>query len=49
MPATTQLAMTRLKVNCVGRMAQEFGDHADMAAKRMRWVRQLTAQATNRP
>lgn len=29
---------------CAGRMAQEFGDHPDMAAKRMRWVRQLIAQ-----
>jgi hypothetical protein len=26
---------------CVGRMAQEFGDHPDAAAARMRWVRQL--------
>ena len=29
---------------CAGRMAQEFGDHPDAAAKRMRWVRQLLAQ-----
>ena len=29
---------------CAGRMAQEFGDHPDTAASRMRWVRQL-AQA----
>ena len=29
---------------CAGRMAQEFGDHPDAAAKRMRWVRQLIAQ-----
>ena len=28
-----------------GRMAQEFGDHLDAAASRMRWVRQL-AQTT---
>ena len=28
---------------CVGRMAQEFGDHPDAAAKRMRWARRLTA------
>jgi hypothetical protein len=27
---------------CAGRMAQEFGDHPDAAASRMRWVRQLT-------
>jgi hypothetical protein len=26
---------------CAGRMAQEFGDHPDAAAGRMRWVRQL--------
>jgi hypothetical protein len=30
---------------CAGRMAQEFGDHPDAAAERMRWVRQLAAQA----
>jgi hypothetical protein len=29
---------------CAGRMAQEFGDHPDAAAGRMRWVRQLLAQ-----
>jgi len=29
---------------CVGRMAQEFGDHPETAATRMRWIRQLTAQ-----
>ena len=29
---------------CAGRMAQEFGDHPDAAASRMRWVRQLIAQ-----
>jgi hypothetical protein len=28
-------------------MAQEFGDHPEVAARRMRWVRQLTAQATD--
>jgi len=26
---------------CVARMAQEFGDHPDAAATRMRWARQL--------
>jgi hypothetical protein len=31
---------------CVGRMAQEFGDHPEAAATRMRWVRQLTAQTS---
>jgi len=29
---------------CADRMAQEFGDHPDAAATRMRWVRQLLAQ-----
>ena len=33
---------------CAGRMAQEFGDHPDTAARRMRWVRQLIAQAACR-
>jgi hypothetical protein len=28
-----------------GRMAQEFGDHPDAAASRMRWVRQLAKAA----
>ena len=26
---------------CVGRMAQEFGDHPEAATERMRWVRSL--------
>jgi hypothetical protein len=30
---------------CAGRMAQEFGDHPDAAAERMRWVRQLAILA----
>ena len=30
---------------CAGRMAQEFGDHPDAAASRMRWVRQLAHAA----
>ena len=30
---------------CAGRMAQEFGDHPDAAARRMRWVRQLAKAA----
>lgn len=29
---------------CLSRMAQEFGDHPDAAASRMRWICQLTAQ-----
>ena len=28
---------------CASRMAQEFGDHPDAAAERMRWIRQLAA------
>jgi NAD(P)-dependent dehydrogenase (short-subunit alcohol dehydrogenase family) len=31
---------------CVGRMAQEFGDHPEMAADRMRWVRQLMGKVS---
>jgi hypothetical protein len=30
---------------CAGRMAQEFGDHPDAAAQRMRWVRPLAPPA----
>ena len=30
---------------CVGRMAQEFGDHPEAAAERMRWVRQLAYES----
>ena len=29
---------------CASRMAQEFGDHPDAAAERMRWIRQLAAE-----
>jgi hypothetical protein len=29
---------------CLDRMAQEFGDHPDAAATRMRWICQLIAQ-----
>ena len=31
---------------CAGRMAQEFGDHPEMAADRMRWVRQLAGEVS---
>jgi hypothetical protein len=34
---------------CVSRMAQEFGDHPQEAAERMRWVRQLAVVTTARP
>jgi hypothetical protein len=30
---------------CACRMAQEFGDHPEAAAERMRWIRQLVAGA----
>ena len=33
---------------CAGRMAQEFGDHPEEAAERMRWVRQLVADTPPR-
>ena len=33
---------------CTELMAQEFGDHPDAAARRMRWARQLAA-ARSRP
>ena len=29
---------------CVGRMAQEFGDHPEAAVERMRWVCRLAAE-----
>jgi hypothetical protein len=31
---------------CAAQMAQEFGDQPEAAAARMRWARQLAAQAT---
>jgi len=34
---------------CAGEMAQEFGDHPEAAAERMRWVRQLLAQTPAQP
>ena len=34
---------------CAGRMAQEFGDHPEMAADRMRWIRQLVGEVSARP
>jgi len=30
---------------CISLMAQEFGDHPDAAAERMRWVRQLVDES----
>jgi hypothetical protein len=29
---------------CVSRMAEEFGDHPDAAAERMRWICQVAAE-----
>lgn len=29
---------------CAGVMAQEFGDHPEVAGDRMRWIRQLATQ-----
>src|SRR6516225_12267972 len=34
---------------CASRMAQEFGDHPDVAASRMRWIRQLITEAPDPP
>jgi len=39
------VAVRRLGIRgCIGRMAQEFGDHPEAAAERMRWVRRLAAE-----
>jgi len=44
--AAVSRAVRRLGTRgCVSRMAQEFGDHLRAAAERMRWVRQLAAEA----
>ena len=34
---------------CASRMAQEYGDHPERAAERMRWVRQLIVQVPASP
>jgi len=34
---------------CISLMAQEFGDHPEAAAERMRWVRQLVRPAARIP
>jgi hypothetical protein len=34
---------------CVRRMAQEYGDHPERAAERMRWVRQLVVHVPASP
>ncbi len=33
---------------CAERVAQEFGDHPETAVTRMRWARQLAAEAVTR-
>jgi hypothetical protein len=30
---------------CAGRVAEEYGEHPDLAAERMRWARQAVAEA----
>jgi hypothetical protein len=34
---------------CISLMAQEFGDHPEQAAERMRWLRQLIGEVFARP
>jgi hypothetical protein len=34
---------------CARRVAQEFGDHPELAAARMRWARQAAAAASGEP
>jgi hypothetical protein len=42
-----RLTLRRLGTHgCVALTAQEFGDHPEAAAERMRWVGQLIAQAS---
>jgi hypothetical protein len=33
---------------CAGRVAQEFGDHPEVAIERMRWARELVSQLSVR-
>jgi hypothetical protein len=48
--AAITAAMLRFGIDgCLDRMAQEFGDHPDTAAARMRWICQLTTQIPTRP
>jgi hypothetical protein len=43
-------AMRRFGIRgCAGRMAQEFGDHPELALERMRWVCKLAGQPSVRP
>jgi hypothetical protein len=34
---------------CAGQVAQEFGEHPELAAARMRWARRAVAAAFSRP
>jgi hypothetical protein len=34
---------------CIGRVAQEFGDHPEVAVARMRWAHALTGDVFRRP
>jgi len=44
------LTMRRLgRDGCVSLMAQEFGDHPEESAERMRWLRQLIGEVFARP
>ena len=36
-------------LGCAGRVAQEFGDHPETAAVRMRWARALASEASGCP
>jgi hypothetical protein len=36
-------------VGCAGRVAQEFGDHPETAAARMRWARAMVAILDGQP
>lgn len=36
-------------LGCAGRVAQEFGDHPETAAVRMRWARALASEAFGGP
>ena len=42
--AVSRTIRTLGRRGCDGAMAQEFGDHPEAAAERMRWVRQLSAR-----
>jgi hypothetical protein len=42
--AITKTALALGSGGCAGRMAQEFGDHPEAAAERMRWARQVLGE-----